>query len=721
MHAAATIARVDRAGSDRFCPAMARFVRARRRWGNASGIRRGLIGLVVLLVVGVVFTWTAPTASALVPPDLVSSVNAVQAGDATPAQTEVYESYVDWVEQSYGVSDAELSFQNIEQADGSFEPWSGDPVVANLEAAYNAAPAGGGTEAATGADLLGAAEDIGAAGSAESGIAVALGGICASTVGCGLVGAGIAATIVVGPKIMSYYFPSANQALANDASSGTCPSGTSGNLSNGCGLDVPSQAKRIWCATVTQGVSDVYGTYGGGAWTGLNVFAHDGGGDGCLTAADYSSLGLRDMTSIPNVGGGMDFNDTGTTPCPGYSLCVPTDDISHGGIWLLAMDWPSGWSWGSSAYATAGDTSQCSPETWNGYAQTWTVPPPGSPGATSGWDRVDLAANDGNSEGCFEVNGQYAPTSSITWDYGWSVMKPEHDHVGFPRDGTCPSGQTCPSVPPPSTMPAVTPAEVLASLANHPTVVQFFDSANGTTNPATGDSTMPGTVAVPSSCVGESPAACETDLTNAGFTAAPNVVTLSDTAADLTKPAGAVVTTGPAPGADVDTSTSITLNVNPDPLPSPAEVALDNPNTTKSQTTTEVLDQCGTPLWHYTDPTSAAQIYNSNSLISSDENPPYPSGAYSTTIAPVQPGWTQSTLSAHLFQNSSQPSSAWVLFCSNQNAEFTTPVPGASVGSPEPGDPPGSGQSDYWYAPGPGGQLIMVYPQAWGPTGLPAN
>jgi hypothetical protein len=516
-----------------------------------SEVGRGLIGLVVLLMVAVVVTWTAPTASADVPPDLVSSVSAVQAGTATPAQTEVYDSYVVWVEHSYGVSDDELSFQNIEQPDGTYALWSDDPVVANLDAAYNAAPGGGGTELATGSDLLGAAEDIGAAGPVET----LLGGICASTVGCGLVGAGVAATIVLGPKVMSIFFPSANQALANDASSGVCPSGTSGNLRNGCGLNSPVQVRRYWCDKVgadSNGWTPVYvGSYFGGS-IGYGCLNNDG----TLTPSEWGG-------QIPSTyDGAMDINDSGAAPnCGESSFCVPTGDVQHGGVWIMAEQWPSGkWSFGSSGYAIGGDTSQCSPNTWNGYAFAWTVPPPGTPGATSGWDRIDSGADSGGSQSCYNVSGGY---STVDWAYGLAVMKANHAPIGFPRDGSCPSGKTCPSSPPPTTMPAVTPSEVASSLDSHPEVVQFFDGANGTTNPATGNSNLPGTVAVPAPSTGETRSQYQTDLSNAGFTNVQRQILTSDTA-DLDQPASAVTLVSPAPGQYADTATTITATTNPD-------------------------------------------------------------------------------------------------------------------------------------------------------------
>jgi len=401
-----------------------------------------------------------------------------------------------------------------------------------------------------------------------------------------------------------------------------------------------------------------------------------------------------------------------------------------GGLWFLDMDFqaanrPSGWTvvdqsaWDEHSPVSMAWTNPAPCPNTIGNANYWSPPLPGF-GTQQGkpWYR-ETWADDTNLLNCGQANSQGIVSALyMMQDTEVAYERGTNAHVGFPRTGTCtassyPDG--CLSVSPnPSSSWCVTATCVynLFASGDYPNLKQFVNSSVGNGNP-------PGLVAVPD-CSGLTVSACQSALSAAGFTNT-TTTTLTEEQADLSKAGGAVVTTNPAAGANTDTATSITLNINPDPLPSPTEVALDNPQTTKTETTAEILSQCGTPLWHYSDATSAAQIYGSNSLISSDDNPPFPSGAYSSTIAPVQPGWTQSTLSAHLFQDSSKASSAWVLFCSNQNPQFTTPVPGALVGPPEPGDPAGSGQSDYWYAPAPGGQLVIVYPQAWGPTGLPPS
>ena len=102
---------------------------------------------------------------------------------------------------------------------------------------------------------------------------------------------------------------------------------------------------------------------------------------------------------------------------------------------------------------------------------------------------------------------------------------------------------------------------VRACSTNWPgTLGGFLPSAPGLTGFLNGGlgvsgATIPGLAAIPSACVGATVAACKSALTSAGFTATPTVTTLSTAAADLTKPAGNVVTTTLAPNTQVDTAT----------------------------------------------------------------------------------------------------------------------------------------------------------------------
>src|SRR5437588_4285985 len=102
----------------------------------------------------------------------------------------------------------------------------------------------------------------------------------------------------------------------------------------------------------------------------------------------------------------------------------------------------------------------------------------------------------------------------------------------------------------------------MCTSGNYPNLKGWGNSALGVSG-----ASFPGTATIPTSCIAATPTACKSALTAAGFSVTPTEVTLSTSGADLTKPAGAVVTTSPAAGSVVDTATAITLSENPNPLP----------------------------------------------------------------------------------------------------------------------------------------------------------
>jgi hypothetical protein len=160
---------------------------------------------------------------------------------------------------------------------------------------------------------------------------------------------------------------------------------------------------------------------------------------------------------------------------------------------------------------------------------------------------------------------------------------------------------------------------------------------------------------------------------------------------------------------------------DPTDTTSQVRTVLDSPGTHKEETTDQILNECGTALFHFTSSANAELIYNEPLVESSEPDPPYPSGFFASTLTPVASGWTQEKLSLHLFQTSQKPSSAWDMFCTSLDPSFRNPVPGAKPGPPSPLRPDQSGESDYWYIPAPGGADIPVHPIAWGPTLVPAN
>jgi hypothetical protein len=131
---------------------------------------------------------------------------------------------------------------------------------------------------------------------------------------------------------------------------------------------------------------------------------------------------------------------------------------------------------------------------------------------------------------------------------------------------------------------------------------------------------------------------------------------------------------------------------------------LGGPSPDPLEETLEFQQQCGVMLWHYTDFNAAALIVGSSTLRSSAARDGYPSGAYTTTITPVDPRYSQTTLAQHLF-GEQRPVEAWVLLCSRQNPSFRP------VGI--------AGADDYWYAPAPAGEFVPIAPAGTGATPMP--
>jgi hypothetical protein len=142
---------------------------------------------------------------------------------------------------------------------------------------------------------------------------------------------------------------------------------------------------------------------------------------------------------------------------------------------------------------------------------------------------------------------------------------------------------------------------------------------------------------------------------------------------------------------------------NPQVVADRTTTILDNQSDENKRGTTEdIIEDCSVPLWHYTNANAAQLIYTQQRLFASQPNPPHPSGAFATTITPLD-DWTQSSLGAHLGIASAQ---AWVLMCWDvgPNRAFR----------PE-------GTPDYWYIPADSGDEVRVAVAAWGFNPMPAN
>ena len=111
---------------------------------------------------------------------------------------------------------------------------------------------------------------------------------------------------------------------------------------------------------------------------------------------------------------------------------------------------------------------------------------------------------------------------------------------------------------------------------------------------------------------------------------------------------------------------------------------------------------CGTPLFHYTSPASALGIQFSRTIFAAGNAPGYPSGAYATSIPP-NANMTQEELKLHLFgPRSGKDVSAFVAFCSNDNAFVQRANP-----------------SDFWLIEAPRGTPVPVNPRGAGTTAMP--
>jgi hypothetical protein len=101
---------------------------------------------------------------------------------------------------------------------------------------------------------------------------------------------------------------------------------------------------------------------------------------------------------------------------------------------------------------------------------------------------------------------------------------------------------------------------------------------------------------------------------------------------------------------------------------------------------------------------NAQTIHATRTIIASAAVGYHPSGAYTTTVTPLDPGWTETDLAQYLW-GGPRDMSAWVLLCSNQNSSFRR------EGPPAP--------ADRWYAPGPAGEPVPIVPAAWGDNPMP--
>lgn len=122
--------------------------------------------------------------------------------------------------------------------------------------------------------------------------------------------------------------------------------------------------------------------------------------------------------------------------------------------------------------------------------------------------------------------------------------------------------------------------------------------------------------------------------------------------------------------------------------------------------------ECGQSLYYYSGYLNAFNTY----LFSLQPTSPryegsgqtFPTGAYTSTISPDDPGWTQPSLSAHFYGGNTARAVGWfVRYCSLKNAFI--PIPG----------PPGNPYEDFWYQPGEMDSFVPVDPEYFGPNPMP--
>lgn len=278
-------------------------------------------------------------------------------------------------------------------------------------------------------------------------------------------------------------------------------------------------------------------------------------GTGTCGSGQSSYPGITSSQTYGPYGNGLVFE----VPC----------DAPGGGVWLLQFTLQTTTSGTTGQFGTAlanpeagianddGCSSNYSPNFDYMYPQ---LPKSGR------WHPQEL----GSLLSCHDA---FQPQEAITLVSQGAYKYKMDNQVGFPHvGGSCPS--PCTSVAPnPSSSWATDPAGVLDRLlgdGHHSDLKQFINSSlnvqsNGQPTPPPGGVTIP-------NCLGETASVCQGQLQQLGFGTITTTTVTDPAQADLTQPAGDVISTNPAGGAVVDTSTpiSIELNPNPNPLAIPA-------------------------------------------------------------------------------------------------------------------------------------------------------
>lgn len=493
------------------------------------------VGAVALVVCFSATLVTAPTASALVGTPIATAAQDVANGTATQAETDEVQAAIDYIYSEFGgVGTSAVPYPSIE---GS--TWTQSASGAALEQAGSSVTSGGATEAAVaaegldGAGVLGVTEALGAAVPVlGAGAAVA---VCTFTNFCS--------------KVVDDIFGGQTSNIATQFD------------------EFPGiyTAERLWipfckgssqCGTTEPACTLDPSLFDAGAGNGQSEHVLIGG-----TQYSLAGPGFNYGSSLPQ-----------PLTIPGCNSAMTQD----GGVYVVEYlpENSTGVIQGNTFYS-GGEFQDAASPLLNGQASGvcspnpgafgWWSPPPGKQATSVSTVTQHGIFNYGSSQNrsCNAGDGStaYVGDDRIVFEPG-SAMK-----ATWPHPGGCPGGYTCTALPQPHA--GCSTAQCLANLfsgTGFNDLGQFIDAALG--NGTNGQPTqMPGLVQVPN-CVGVQPSACRSLLTGAGIVTAPQETTLTPAQADLTKPAGAVVSTNPASGAWVDPDTGVvTLTENPNPLP----------------------------------------------------------------------------------------------------------------------------------------------------------
>lgn len=517
-----------------------------------TGLRRWLLVVLLAVVFGAA---SAPVASAYEftgATDLWGAMNMFATGQATPAQREEAESFIDWTEYNSGVNANQMSFEEIDQPGGGQTYWNVDPMeeaYQNTESAATAAApdtAGSTLETDVASELENFGADLGFNGGPES--AVSSMDVCLDTA---IVGCLAAADVAVGGLVYSEI----NDGLGGGDN--VTPTSNEANI---------AEVRRMWMP-VPSGTAGTCTTQT--VNSGVEVFTQE----------------VPYPTSGPT-------GDPFPIPCK--------SEAPGGGVYVA--EYRLGTAWWMMGKSSVSGSAQGGGGCASSLTSTLFPPYPGTlvnfggegPSATyghwkeHGWSQVEdmlpLTSNSWDGYECDDSSGN----AQETWDE-LGVELSTATHNTFPKAESCPSGHAChneTSYGPSNWCSYEGIATCFANELAMGGVGSGLDgpySALGTFGGATLGGTnsgcgcgggapgtpiqQPGTFTVPGSCVGESYSACAAALATLGFTGTITTYVEPPAGAVLTIPAGDVVNTSPAPGSVVDLGAPMTLDTNPTPLP----------------------------------------------------------------------------------------------------------------------------------------------------------